>query len=355
MSRRAAWTSSGGRCAIRDDARQAGTLWRRSVITARRSRLAGRPSLPKSVLQHGTAWGSEGYSPPPASLGDARGFGHGDIPPFVNAVIRAGRQQPRVGGREGLGSVPSGVLDVGRASHYGARRGARSQGRRRPWPRIRRGVQHPLVDRCRGSKGRSPSPAPGLYPGYAGSPALAVEATRRRGESWAIRIAIPYSQGTDSGHVNRKTKRVVPRVPASSRKLIDLRQRLLRRHPKKPLSSPPGPTLCDAIPRLGAALASCARSRGYPEREWSRIRHPAHDLSRISMRDRRGGIGWLAVFRRLRRGSAALAVEPEFVTAQVLETDVPRYVREQLRQPTSSVIPERLGRPPEPQRSDVPG
>ena len=60
------------------------------------------------------------------------------------------------------------AVDVGRASYREGRGSARVHGRRQPCPGVRRGAQHPLGGCRRGSKGRSPSPAPGLYLGYAG-------------------------------------------------------------------------------------------------------------------------------------------------------------------------------------------
>lgn len=76
----------------------------------------------------------------------------------------------------------------------------------------------------------------------AGSPALAVEPARRRMESRAVRIAIPYSVGTDSGGVNLGETGDFQGVPASSRSRIGLRQRHLQhageRQPESGASTP---------------------------------------------------------------------------------------------------------------------
>ena len=73
---------------------------------------------------------------------------------------------------------------------------------------------------------------------YAGFPALAGKRARRGAETWAVRIAMPYSQGTIPGGVNDRQNGDIPRVPASSRRWIGCRQRRLHRPPVGPEEQP---------------------------------------------------------------------------------------------------------------------
>ena len=79
-----------------------------------------------------------------------------------------------------------------------------------------------------GSKGRRPSPAPGLYPGYAGSRTVRPSASQpgglRPGDSRGGDVSMPYTERPDPSSVNRPNHGGFPKLPAPSQTRIKLRQ-----------------------------------------------------------------------------------------------------------------------------------